>query len=241
MGEDGILVGEIAHIEAAMPDGPRFRKEMTNEERRAFANLLLLCGVHHTKVDHKKNEWSVGRLTELKKKHEAIYTNVAEKLRSAIVDETEGNSWTLPSNLNGITSDVGFGLSPEQLEAEIELVDRLARRLASLSVNTREVLALIINRGKETSLQGEFEITLALLKSIASGSDNDLHEQLIILEETKFIWIDPDERPLTIIVRVALEPEDWKLFQEIKTAAAGNPEQVRRVLVELDFTVLEGT
>jgi hypothetical protein len=49
MGEDGILVGEIAHIEAAMPDGPRFRKEMTNEERRAFANLLLLCGVHHTK------------------------------------------------------------------------------------------------------------------------------------------------------------------------------------------------
>jgi hypothetical protein len=101
------------------------------------------------------------------------------------VDETEGNSWTLPSNLNGITSDVGFELSPEQLEAEIELVDRLALRLASLSVTTRSLLALIINRGKETSLQGEFEITHALLKSIASGSDSDLHEQRSFLKKRR--------------------------------------------------------
>ena len=41
--EDGVWVGQIAHIEAAAPGGPRFREGMTDEERCAYENLLLLC------------------------------------------------------------------------------------------------------------------------------------------------------------------------------------------------------
>ena len=78
MTQDGVLVGEIAHIEAALPSGPRFRASMTNEERRAFGNLLLMCGTHHTIIDKDIARWTIERLTELKKAHEAIYTGAVD-------------------------------------------------------------------------------------------------------------------------------------------------------------------
>lgn len=42
---------QIAHIHAAYPDGPRYRANMTNEQRRDFSNLMLLCTPHHTYID----------------------------------------------------------------------------------------------------------------------------------------------------------------------------------------------
>jgi hypothetical protein len=42
---------QIAHIHAARPDGPRYRPDMTDEQRRDFSNLIMLCTPHHTYVD----------------------------------------------------------------------------------------------------------------------------------------------------------------------------------------------
>ena len=41
---------QIAHIRDAMP-GNRYDPAMTNDERRAFQNLILLCKPHHELVD----------------------------------------------------------------------------------------------------------------------------------------------------------------------------------------------
>lgn len=55
--EDGTtVVGKVCHIEGASSKGPRYREEMTNDERRSFNNLILLCDEHHSIVDNKKNE-----------------------------------------------------------------------------------------------------------------------------------------------------------------------------------------
>ena len=37
MGSDAVLVGEIAHIEGALPDSARFNAAMTNEQRSTAA------------------------------------------------------------------------------------------------------------------------------------------------------------------------------------------------------------
>lgn len=42
---------EIAHIRGANPGSPRYDPSMTDDERRAFANLVLLCKPHHEIVD----------------------------------------------------------------------------------------------------------------------------------------------------------------------------------------------
>lgn len=46
-----VLNSQIAHIRAASADGPRFDPTMTDDERRQFDNLLLLCHSHHAEVD----------------------------------------------------------------------------------------------------------------------------------------------------------------------------------------------
>jgi hypothetical protein len=47
---------EIAHIRAAYPNGKRYDPSMTDTERAAFANLILLCTAHHKAVDKDGNE-----------------------------------------------------------------------------------------------------------------------------------------------------------------------------------------
>jgi hypothetical protein len=48
-----VLNSRVAHIRAASPRGPRYDESMTDEERRAFDNLILLCLPHAEEVDLK--------------------------------------------------------------------------------------------------------------------------------------------------------------------------------------------
>ena len=47
MNGDGVFIGQVCHIEAAEEAGERFNLAMSNEDRRAFSNLMLMCYEHH--------------------------------------------------------------------------------------------------------------------------------------------------------------------------------------------------
>jgi hypothetical protein len=66
----GVLSGEICHIKARKPKGPRYDPNQTDEERHAFANLIVLCGLHHTAVDAQPTRFTVELLSEIKDIHE---------------------------------------------------------------------------------------------------------------------------------------------------------------------------
>jgi hypothetical protein len=51
-----IVAVEIAHIYGALRGSARFLETMTDDERRAFENLILLCKVHHKVVDGPRRE-----------------------------------------------------------------------------------------------------------------------------------------------------------------------------------------
>lgn len=86
---NGVVVGHICHIRAAMPDGARFDVTMTNEERRQASNLLLLCGGHHTQIDSKRYEdqYPVERVMSIKRDHEAKFKGVGDSLFKAFSNE----------------------------------------------------------------------------------------------------------------------------------------------------------
>src|SRR5205814_6854530 len=48
-----VLNSRIAHIRAASARGPRYDETMTDEDRRAFDNLILLCLPHAEEADLK--------------------------------------------------------------------------------------------------------------------------------------------------------------------------------------------
>lgn len=64
---------EIAHIRGANPGSPRYDPAMTNDERRSFTNLILLCRPHHNVVDRlRPANYSVELLTGWKNDHERL-------------------------------------------------------------------------------------------------------------------------------------------------------------------------
>lgn len=82
LANDGItIVSKICHIEAAGSLGSRYNPNMTDDERRDFPNLILLCDECHSIVDNKVNEsqYPVPILKQWKKDHEG---KVLEKLTS---------------------------------------------------------------------------------------------------------------------------------------------------------------
>lgn len=46
----------------------------TNDDRRDFDNLILLCRNDHTRIDNAEQTWTVTKLSELKPRHEQVYT-----------------------------------------------------------------------------------------------------------------------------------------------------------------------
>lgn len=71
--KNGVQLGEIAHIKAASPNGPRYDASMTDDERRDYANLILLCGDCNKIIDGNPQKYPVELLYDWKRNHESFY------------------------------------------------------------------------------------------------------------------------------------------------------------------------
>ncbi len=71
---DGTVSGEVCHICASRESGSRYDARQTNDQRRAFANLILLCPVHHKTVDRQPDIYSAQTLTGMKAVHEKVHS-----------------------------------------------------------------------------------------------------------------------------------------------------------------------
>lgn len=61
----------IAHIRAAEPNGPRYVEDMSDDERRSWRNLILLCTPHHNMVDSiRPDDYSIEDLERWKSDRE---------------------------------------------------------------------------------------------------------------------------------------------------------------------------
>lgn len=76
------IVGDEAHIAARSPGGPRWGEIEYGVELDSYANLILLCRVHHKAVDDQPRHYTVRRLRQTKVDHEAW---VADRLKDVKV------------------------------------------------------------------------------------------------------------------------------------------------------------
>ncbi len=66
--DNGDIIGEMCHIEAANATDPRYNSKQNDEERRHFENIILLCPTHHVITDNE--EYTIKKLKEMKRHHE---------------------------------------------------------------------------------------------------------------------------------------------------------------------------
>ncbi len=141
LNKDGVFIGQICHIEAAEEGGERFNFAMSDEERAAFPNLMLMCYEHHV-ITNDVDVYSVPALQAMKAGHEAKFTDPAQaildgealQLTGDVVQIGTGNRAITAPNSGTIIMGDSHHHHPAQTRqielkptaAEIEILLRLA-------------------------------------------------------------------------------------------------------------------
>lgn len=134
-----IFVGQICHVEAANPDGQRFNPNSTDEQRRSFENLLLLCYRHHKETDDVA-AYDANALRTIKHQHESKHGEKPFKVNESFLHRLESEMqlyWSEIASANSelhvalefaVSLNVGFPATKQFAEIGAA-VDRIAELL----------------------------------------------------------------------------------------------------------------
>jgi hypothetical protein len=73
------IIAEMAHIKGEKPNAARYDPDMTAKERNSYDNLILVCRIHHKIIDDQEDTYTVEKLHDFKRKHEASIQNCTER------------------------------------------------------------------------------------------------------------------------------------------------------------------
>lgn len=153
---------QIAHIRDAKP-GNRYVKDMTDEERRAFNNLVLLCQPHHTEVDKVHPEkYSIATLESWKAERE-----------SGGVAQLRG--------LDGLTEDRLADMIREALAASPK-ASRIDLDWSLDEESFEDTVADVLRSGDDISLRRFLQRCEAAWRSAIESTGGSVSEALQILD-----------------------------------------------------------
>lgn len=127
--DDESLIGDECHIIARQEGGPRGDEQLNTNQRDTYGNLVLLCKNHHKQVDDQRNFYTVGKLQEIKAKHETwvrenLSTYDKARQRDEEVYATYVEEWERKSSLT-IWRDWTSGLLAPQPYLVVEVNEEL--------------------------------------------------------------------------------------------------------------------
>src|SRR5574341_2113047 len=140
--DPAVVIGDIAHIVADSPSGPRGNGVLSAKERNLYPNLILLCNQHHQLVDAQPQTYSVEVLRAMKEEHERwVETTLGpfddlHQLKQFPVTETVHSTLLYPVHMPTYIYGV-----PCDARAEAEISSRL------LPLRAREMAPFILRSG----------------------------------------------------------------------------------------------
>lgn len=227
LNDKGNVVGQICHIEAAMPLGERFNVKQTNEERRQASNLLLLCYEHHIETNDIE-KYTVKRLKKMKKDHEKKYGDVENKLFSSISDKTKYQEYTYCDTLKNYNKVLELSLNKK---VRLEIVDEckvLVDKLRLLSPNTRAIFRIMLERSEELM------INLDEIQEVTGVSIPEFKKLLRLLQQKGLIT-----EPEVDEYDTAMSSFEWDLWPSIKQYAELSSTTLDEIIDNMDFSLLD--
>lgn len=133
----------MAHVFAANDQGPRARADLSEAERGAFENLILLCATCHTIIDKAADQYPETMILGWKREHTnkllSVFGVVRFDTRTEVREAIEGRlreNWTI---FRKYGPHIEAALDPESGAAE-----RWQRKVLSrILPNNRRVLAFL--------------------------------------------------------------------------------------------------
>ncbi len=237
MNSEGIFIGQICHIEAAEEGGERFNEQQTNEQRRSFGNLMLLCYEHHT-ITNDVNAYPTERMQAMKAAHENKVFEFIEHIQLRVSDLTKLSMPKHAASIGKLLKLWNTTFTPVELEATLEELAKFAERIRHLPVPVRQVLAIAVERSTHDQLNRRF--VSAHEVRIAGGISDDLFAQLWqILDTHRFIIYGGEDDYGQSIFVMPDPPSGWDIWSDFKKLVANGQVTMVELVVDLNFRLLD--
>lgn len=247
---EGVFIGQLCHIEAAEEGGERFNDQMTNEDRRAAANLMLMCYEHHT-VTNDVDEYPVERLQQIKREHEIRFSHPDRAILSGLKDYTKSFEATRPSNLRRMRRLLDWPVLGEEDVAEYvrkinEYIDRFSRvpielrnlvGQVAMRIDRMRDLPVVNDRGlgcpsiRVSDLTGAFQMTDETLHRLATELESYNIASLTEIADPEY---DFEHHALRL-----WSVDDWCLWDDIARFAELSKDRIESFSADMDFGRLD--
>lgn len=236
--ESGVFIGEVCHIEGAMPGGERFNKNQSNEDRRKFENLMLMCHKHH-KITDDVSKYTVEKLKEMKRNHERKFTDIETKIGESIKDYTREEIVCMPKTLNAMNEYFEWGLKQKELQETIKCIGEFAKNLKQLPYDSRTVFGIICTRVEKEKIIGRtlFKVSASEIQKACRITFDDLREHIAILNKYKMCYVEKDCDEIEKIYLNTGAYDGW--WEDIEDYCTIKNISLFEMIVALDFSVLD--
>ncbi len=232
----GVLLAQICHIEAANEGGERFNPDQTNEQRREFKNLLLMCHAHH-KITDDVNEYTVERMKGIKSQHESKFTDIVSTIQSSFRDHTENSTVNKSSSSKRISRVLNWGNTDDELVETLKYISAFSQRLRALPIQARQMLSLMVKRARHDRVDG-LHISQHEIKLVTGANESQFKEVIQVLDKYGFIEEGfPDNMNLPTIKICKID--GWPFIEELKAFCKIENIAIEEILVDLNFNLLD--
>lgn len=248
MDADGVFVGQVCHIEAAEEGGERFNTDMTNEERRAASNLMLMCYEHH-RVTNDVERFTVEILRGYKKDHESRFSRPDRAILERLTDWTRLEDPTETRNLKRMNEVLGWGLAEKELQGSAQIVNSLIAKLRVVPVDLRRFVGAVAMRmyrvrdtnAVESRILGNDKILASDLRGALLLGDSAIAQRANEMEAYGVgglgeIYQNDVPQPAIFLARI----KGWPFWLELAQFCERVPEDMDAFTVGLDFGRLDG-
>lgn len=248
MDAEGTFIGQVCHIEAADVGGERFNEEMDNEQRRAAANLMLMCNAHHTKTND-VSVYTVAKLRQMKADHERRFSRPDRAILDQLTDWTEADQATEVQNLLRMDAVLAWKNNPAELSDLCGELNEYIARLGTVPVELRRFVGKVARRAVKmentrTTTSGMFgtKILISDLKRAFGLSETAIAELANDLDGYgigDFDEIDTDFG-LKPAVRIRDLRSGWPFWTDLASFCDKANESIEAFTDNLDFARLDG-
>lgn len=236
--DKGNFIGQICHIEAAEAGGERFNPNMTNEERRSFDNLMLLCYQHHI-VTNDVAKYPVSVLKRMKREHENKFSNVISKMENSVVDYGVVNQYAKAQTCKRLSDIMKYGCTDEENIENAKVLNSLIGKLVNTPIETRYLLAIMVTRSFDDRL-GRSVVPLHEIEA-ATGKDSLFLIKHIEILNRRGVISEPDRdeygRPYCDLYGDF--NSGWNYWRDIRDFCNKTGEPLEKICVKLDLSIFD--
>lgn len=247
MNEQGTFIGQVCHIEAAEKGGPRFNKAMSNEERRAAANLMLMCYAHHKETDDVK-KFPVSKLRKMKRDHERRFSTPDRAILERLTDWTTADQPTPVKNLARLISVLGLDYTDGDISEAVGQLNDYIERLRVVPIEVRKFIGAIAQRMYRmkgtAAVHDEMFGTSILISDVKDAfkiGDSTIRNRLSQLESYDLGDLDETNTDLgpQPMIRIRTLECGWPSWMDIVEFCETTATPIESFTEDLDFSPLD--